>query len=281
MSTQDLSGINAVVTGAASGLGAAMTATLIESGAGVLAVDVNEEKLAGFARQLDSDRLATVVTDIRKSEGCAAIIARAIEQFGAIHALINNAGIGQSSIREDYYVNRLRFWDVPDERWQAIMNTNAMAPFMLAKAVVPHLIEQGWGRIVNVTTSLDTMIRPGWTPYGPSKAALEACSAIWAGDLADTGVTVNVLVPGGPANTGIVPSASSPDRGAMIQPDVMQAPIRWLLSRASDGVTGRRFLGVRWDDGVPVEQAIEASSAPAAWSQLGIQSIWPGQNAGE
>ena len=160
------------------------------------------------------------------------------------------------------------------------MDVNFKAPFMLAKAFVPHLLDQGWGRIVNVTTSLDTMIRPGWTPYGPSKAALEACSAIWAADLADTGVSVNVLVPGGPANTGMVPSASSPNRAAMIQPEVMKAPICWLLSHASDGVTGRRFLGMRWNDGIPIEQSIEAASAPVAWPQLGGQSVWPGQKTG-
>lgn len=281
MSTQDLTGTHAILTGAGGGLGTAMTEALIEAGAGVLAVDVDQDALAGLAGRLDSDRLATMVMDVREREGCGAIIERAIGRFGAIHALINNAGIGQSSIRADYYVNRVRFWEVPDERWQAIMDTNAMAPFMLAKAVAPHLMAQGWGRIVNVTTSLDTMIRPGWTPYGPAKAALEACSAIWAGDLAGTGVTVNVLVPGGPANTAIVPPASAPDRNAMIQPEVMKAPIRWLLSRASDGITARRFLGVRWNDGVPLEHAIEASSAPAAWPQLGVQSIWPGQIGGE
>ena len=281
MTSIDLTNTASILTGAAGGLGSAMTASLIAAGASVLAVVVSAKALDKLAGAVASNRVVTAVADIRQAETCAALIDQAVERCGAINALINNAGVGQASIRKDYYVRGLQFWEVPDERWRAILETNAMAPFMLAKAIIPHLMDQGWGRIVNVTTSLDTMIRPGWTPYGPSKAALAASSAIWAADLAGTGVSVNVLVPGGPANTAMVPPASSPDRAAMIQPDVMKAPIRWLLSRESDGITGRRFLGVRWDDTVPYAQAVEASSAPAAWSQLGIQSIWPGRIPGE
>ena len=281
MKPENLSQVVAIVTGAAGGLGSAMTEALVEGGARVLAVDVDESALATLAARLPEGRIETHAADIRDPESCARIVAHARDAFGAVHALINNAGIGQSSIRARYYVDRVKFWEVTDERWRTIVETNAMAPFMLAKAVLPHLREAGWGRIVNVTTSLDTMTRPGWTPYGPSKAALEACTAIWAGDLEGTGIAVNVLIPGGPANTAMVPPDSAPDRDAMIQPSVMAAPIRWLLDRASDGVTGRRFLGVRWDPSLPPEEAAEAASAPAAWSGLGQEARWPGQDRGE
>lgn len=253
----------------------------LRSGTGLGAVDVDEAALDALAGRLPDGRVAVHAADIRDRKACAGIAGHAVSEFGAVHALVNNAGIGQSSIRASYYIDRVRFWEVTDERWRTIVETNAMAPFMLAKAVLPHMTEAGWGRIVNVTTSLDTMTRPGWTPYGPSKAALEACTAIWAGDLDGTGVTVNVLIPGGPANTAMVPPASSPDRKAMIQPSVMAAPIRWLLGRGSDGVTGKRFLGVRWDPSAPPEEAAEAASAPAAWSGLGQEARWPGQESGE
>ena len=281
MKPDSLSQVAAIVTGAAGGLGAVMTEALVEGGARVLAVDLDEAALAALVERLPEGRVAAHAADIRDAEACARIVERAVAEFGAVHALVNNAGIGQSSIRASYYVDRVKFWEVTDERWRTILETNAMAPFMLAKAVLPRLRDAGWGRIVNVTTSLDTMTRPGWTPYGPSKAALEASTAIWAGDLEGTGVTVNVLIPGGPANTQMVPPASSPDRDMMIQPAVMAAPIRWLLDRASDGVTGRRFLGVRWDPSLPPEDAAEAASAPAAWSGLGQEARWPGQDRGE
>ena len=281
MKPENLSRVVAIVTGAAGGLGSAMTEALVEGGARVLAVDVDRDALDALAGRLPEGRVAVHAADIRDPEACARIVERAVAGFGAVHALVNNAGIGQSSIRARYYIDRVKFWEVTDERWRTIVETNAMAPFMLAKAVLPHMTDAGWGRIVNVTTSLDTMTRSGWTPYGPSKAALEACTAIWAGDLEGTGVTVNVLIPGGPANTAMVPPDSSPDREAMIQPSVMAAPIRWLLGRGSDGVTGKRFLGVRWDPSLPPEEAAEAASAPAAWSGLGQQAVWPGQDRGE
>ena len=197
-------------------------------------------------------------------------------EFGGLNGLFNNAGLGLSTIREDYYARNLRFWEITDERWQAIFETNVMAAFRMAKAALPHLKEGERGRMVNVTTSLDTMIRPGWTPYGPSKAALEACSAIWAADLAELGVTVNVLVPGGPANTAMVPPASSPDRESMVQPGVMEAPVVWLMSDHAAGFTGKRITGIGWDAALGGRAAAEAASAPAAWPGAGQQSVWPG-----
>ena len=213
MKPENLSQVAAIVTGAAGGLGAAMTEALVDGGARVLAVDIDRGALDALAKRLPEGRVAAHAADIRDAEACAGIVGRAVAEFGAVHALVNNAGIGQSSIRANYYIDRVKFWEVTDERWRTIVETNAMAPFMLAKAILPHLTEVGWGRIVNVTTSLDTMTRPGWTPYGPSKAALEACTAIWAGDLEGTGITVNVLVPGGPANTAMVPPDILPRPG--------------------------------------------------------------------
>ena len=111
------------------------------------------------------------------------------------------------------------------------------------------MMRQKWGRIVNVTTSLGTMIREGSPTYGPSKAALEAFSAIMAKDLAGTGVTVNVLVPGGVTNTGMVPLEAGYDRAEMVQPVVMAPPLNWLVSDAAGGVTGggafSRCIGTR------------------------------------
>ena len=182
------------------------------------------------------DCVVPICRDLRDPDGCAAVVDEALSTFGEVHAVVNNAGIGMATIRENFWADNVKFWDVPTDKWQAVFDLNVKAPFMLAKAAVPHMIAGGWGRIVNVTTSLDTMIRPSWTPYGPSKAALEASSANWAGDLEGTGVTVNVLIPGGPADTPFVPLASQPDRSRLVRPERMAAPILWLLF----GCVGRR-----------------------------------------
>jgi NAD(P)-dependent dehydrogenase (short-subunit alcohol dehydrogenase family) len=137
------------------------------------------------------------------------------------------------------------------------------------------MMRQKWGRIVNVTTSLGTMIREGSPTYGPTKAALEAVSAIMAKDLAGTGVTVNVLVPGGVTNTGMVPLEAGYDRAEMIQPAVMTPPLNWLVSDAAGGVTGRRFLAVHWDPSLPPEEAAAKAGAPVAWTEIATMPIEP------
>jgi len=115
-----------------------------------------------------------------------------------------------------------------------------------------------------VTAGLDTTIRPSWTPCGPPKAALEASSASWAGDPEGTGVAVNVPIPDGHADTPLVPLASRPDRSFPVRPERMAAPILWLLSNASDGVNGRRFVANDRDPDLPVAEAAEQASAPVA-----------------
>ena len=266
----------AIVSGAGGGLGRAMTLALVEAGARVAAADASRdlaERIAKDAREAaGEDCVVPICRDLRDPDGCAVVVDETLSAFGAVHAVVNNAGIGMATIRENFWADNVKFWDVPTDRWQAVFDLNVKAPFMLAKAAVPHMIAGGWGRIVNVTTSLDTMIRPSWTPYGPSKAALEASSSNWAGDLEGTGVTVNVLIPGGPADTPFVPLASQPDRSRLVRPERMAAPVLWLLSAASDGVNGRRFVANDWDPDIPVAEAAEAASAPIAWKGFGRQA---------
>jgi 3-oxoacyl-[acyl-carrier protein] reductase len=92
------------------------------------------------------------------------------------------------------------------------------------------------------------MLNAGNSPYGPTKAAMEAATVVWSRDLEGTGVTVNALLPGGAANTRMIPVEDHPDRAALNQPVVMRAPIVWLMSKQSDGVTGHRFIGKLWEE---------------------------------
>lgn len=94
-------------------------------------------------------------------------------------------------------------------------------------------------------------------------------------ELRDTGVTANVLVPGGLTNTDLIPDGGPFAREDMIQPQIMEAPLLWLASTASDDVTGRRFIAYHWDPERPLEERLAASSAPAAWPQLDSHAITP------
>ena len=136
----------------------------------------------------------------------------------------------------------------------------------MARAAAPHLIAQGWGRIVNVVTSYTTMLK--YTPYGAAKAMLEAATVVWANDLAGTGVTVNALLPGGPADTAMVPVKLVPDRSRLVRPEAMVGPAVWLTSPSSDGVTGHRFIGQDWD----LRSSDDANFARAKRAGWGIEA---------
>ena len=101
----------------------------------------------------------------------------------------------------------------------------------MARAAIPHLLAQRWGRLINISINHETMGRAGFSPYGPSKAALEAATAAWARELDGTGVTVNALLPGGITDTAMVPDAAPEKvRLAMLDPAIMVAPALWLCS---------------------------------------------------
>ena len=271
----------AIVTGAAGGIGRAMTRALLAAGIRVAGVDRDREPLevlaASAREQGKAAELLTISADLTDDSAVDAITKATRVKFGRIDILVNNAGIGPGAIRPDSWQRPLKFWEITPDQWRRFVAVHTTAPLALANAVVPEMMRQGWGRIVNVTTSLGTMINPGFPTYGPSKAALEALSAIMAKDLDGTGVTVNVLVPGGITNTPMV-SESGFDRAKMIQPEVMVPPLLWLVSDAAGKVTGRRFLGVHWDPELPPEQAAEKAGAPVAWTSIATMPITPSRS---
>jgi 3-oxoacyl-[acyl-carrier protein] reductase len=264
--------IAVIVTGAARGIGRAMTLALAQAGVRVAAADLPSSKDAmaevlASARKLGAqNRISPVDCDVTRWEDCANAVKTAAEHFGTVNGLVNNAGI---AVLDDELTSgrarRRRFYEHETDTWRRVIETNFVGPFQMAKAIAPTLVAQGWGRIVNVTTSYTTMMLEGFSPYGPSKAALEATTAIWAKDLAATGVTVNALLPGGPANTRMIPQHESSDRGKLVQPEVMMAPIVWLMSAASDGMTGRRFVAKDWDLAVDPRAAAEKAGAAAGF----------------
>ncbi len=268
MSTHDLTGKIVIVTGAGSGLGRAMTLGLAACGARIAGADIDTDGLAATINAAPEGAVLAAPTDVRQEADCAEVVKTAISELGGLHMLVNCAGLGMPSLRRDYATNRLNFWQAEPDAWQLLMDVNVRGTFLMGRAAAPYLIEQGWGRIVNVTTSFNTQMRGGNMPYGQSKASLEAASAAWADDLKDTGVSCNVLVPGGAADTPMVPPESPYERDKLTRPEVMVAPICWLASEASDGINGMRFIGRDWDPALPEQDAMNNAMAPAAWPEL-------------
>src|SRR5215469_1483517 len=257
----------AIVTGAAGGIGRELVLGLLDKEIKVAAVDRTAEGLAELAKIVQQRQkaanLMTIEADLARDESIEETVAKARERFGVIDILVNNAGVGQATIRSDNRQRPIKFWEVTPELWRLFVAVHNNAPMALSRALVHDMMGQKWGRVVNVTTSLGTMIRDGSPAYGPSKAALEAFSAIMAKDLAGTGVTVNVLVPGGMTNTGMIPQEAGYERTDMIQPEVMAPPLNWLVSDAASGVTGRRFLGIHWDPSLPPSRPRQRPAPPS------------------
>jgi NAD(P)-dependent dehydrogenase (short-subunit alcohol dehydrogenase family) len=271
--TRSATGKVALVTGGARGIGAAIADGLLAAGARLAILDLDADALA--ACRLD---VLKIQANIARHEDCAMAVRQVHADLGGLDVLINNAGIGMGTIREDHFDRPVRLAEVDPDQWRRFFEINCMGAFLMARAAVPPMVAQRWGRVVNVTTSFFTMLNEGFAPYGPAKAALEAASAIWAKEFKDTGVTVNVLIPGGPTDTRMVPASAPFARSEMIPPAAMARPARWLASPASDGVSGRRFVAGLWDPALPPEQAAAAAGAPIAWPDLTSQGrVWPGR----
>ena len=269
MRNKPLEGKVALVTGAGSpkGLGYNMTEALIEAGGRVAMMDVHKEWLEQSSNDLlerfGDDCLITLPLDVSDPHDAETAVMATIGAMGGLHILINNAGTNAHK----WGAAGDNFWDISPEIWSKVLSINLNGPFFMAQAAVVHMAEQGWGRIIGVTTSLDTMIRNA--PYGPSKAAHEAFVAAMARDLEGTGVTANVLIPGGGTNTNFGGPNPQGDRSGRLEPEVMQAPAVWLASGESGASNGRRIIANFWDESLPIAERLEKASAPAAWPQLG------------
>src|SRR5262245_24777470 len=197
---QSLDGRVAIVTGAASGMGRVMARALAAVGARVAAVDIDAAGLDRLAAEpVFAGRLLAIAADVSKAADCRGAVRQAVETFGALDILINCAGVSMSTAAGDKE-ERIKFLDADAEGWRLTLPINCIGAFMMARFAAETMIKRGWCRIINVTTSFDTMLAAGLSAYGASKAGLEAMSVAWSKDLEGTGVTVNVLVPGGPAS---------------------------------------------------------------------------------
>src|SRR3984957_18905767 len=247
----------AIVTGGLRGLGKAMTLGLLRTGRKVVAVGHIAEDMPALQREAAKhlDALHCMALDLRQPAACDAVLTAAQKHFGGLDILVNNAGLTFTYTDPERFVKGPRkFWELTDEIVQNTMDTNYMVADQLARRVAPILMARGWGRIINVTTKLDTMNREGSVPYGPSKAALEMATEIWAKELVGTGVTVNIVNPGAGANTpGMAAEMRARSAAAtvplLVEPDDMIAPLLFVVSRAADRVNGFRFDANNWHPG--------------------------------
>jgi NAD(P)-dependent dehydrogenase (short-subunit alcohol dehydrogenase family) len=266
MPYSDFRGKVAVITGAGAGIGRACAQALVAEGVRVAGMDINLDGVKELQQRFGKDKFLAVQVDIADPASCKRGVDAAAEHFGGLHILINNAALGMNAVHPRYESLPLQIEDVGEEVWKQFMLTNVCGTFNMSRQVVPRLRPQKWGRIINIGTSYFTMMRPGFSPYGPSKAALEAWSLMLARALDDSGITVNVVLPGGPADTAMVPDREGLDRGTLIRPEMMAPMILGLLTSEADQVTGSRFLAVEWDTSTTDPRIQKHRSA--AWPEI-------------
>ena len=248
MTDRALEGRTAIITGAGRGLGKAMAEGLAAQGAKIALIDLEEDVLTAAVADVETaggQGCALAVTaDVTDADRARAAIDRTIDAFGGFDILINDAAMGPQFFTDNFVADTPKFWEHDVDLWHRVLTVNAYGPQLMATIAAPHLVERGWGRIVNVTTSLDTMYLRGCGAYGPSKAALEA-------------------------NTRMIPDATGFDRDELVQPEVMQAPVCWLCSTDADDISNMRFIAAMWDENLPRDERVSAAGAPTAWTQIG------------
>jgi NAD(P)-dependent dehydrogenase (short-subunit alcohol dehydrogenase family) len=239
--------VNVLVTGGTSGLGLAMASALAKAGATVALTSRSAQRAAEVAAELPG--AVGIELDVRDESSVARAVGQAWSGLGGIDMLVNNAGIGMRTVNPRFMTHPQGFWEVSADSFRAVIDTNLTGYFLVARDVTRRMMAAGGGRIVNISASHSTMHRAGFVPYGPSRAASEALSRIMAADLRDTGVTVNLLLPGRATVTGMMPPDALPRGRDFLEPEVMGPPIVWLASDDAAGVHDERIIAAdfeRW-----------------------------------
>jgi NAD(P)-dependent dehydrogenase (short-subunit alcohol dehydrogenase family) len=251
MTDLDLHGVRVLVTGSTDGLGLAMAEALVAAGAVVAVNGRRIDRVETAAAHLGGHEAGvySIPFDVRDEAAVTAGVQAAAEALGGLDVLVNNAGIGMRTVNPRFLTHPQPFWEVSADGFRAVVDTNLTGYFLVARAAVEPLRASPSGRIVNVTMNHATMRRQGFVPYGPSRAGAEALSLIMTADLAESGVAVNMLLPGGATATGMIPDGLDEAAQAQLLPaSIMGPPIVWLCSAEAEGVRGERIVATEFED---------------------------------
>jgi NAD(P)-dependent dehydrogenase (short-subunit alcohol dehydrogenase family) len=193
----------AVITGAARGMGQTIALAYSREGASVSIWDIDEKGLGETATEIGreaSDRVLAITTDVTRESDVDAAVEATFQRFGKIDVLLNSAALKMAAIVPRERRATYRFWEIDVERWRRLLEVNLTGTFLCCRRIAREMVRRRAGSIINMTTGNETKLRRGYSPYGASKAAVEAFSLSIAKELKSDEVRVNLLQPGGAVN---------------------------------------------------------------------------------
>lgn len=235
----DLAGRRAIVTGGARGIGLAVARRIVESGGSVVLWDVDQAALESAAAELGKAASFRAV-ELTDENDVAAATTDALSAGGRIDILVNNAGITGGNGKT---------WELATDVWRRTIDVNLVGPYLVSRAVVPHMLQNGYGRIVNVASIAGKEGNPNASHYSASKAGLIALTKSLGKELAGSGVLVNCVTPAA-ARTAIFDQMSQTHidymlskipLGRFVEPSEVAAMITWLASDECSFSTGAVF----------------------------------------
>jgi 3-oxoacyl-[acyl-carrier protein] reductase len=234
----ELSGKTAIVTGGGRGLGRAIALAYARAGANVVvaARSVDElEETVWLINELDRQALA-IPTDVRDAAQVTSLVAQVQNRYSSIDILVNSAGIGL----------RAPAHETTEPQWDAVIDTLLKGTYLTAQAVVPLMIARGSGNIINIGAPLERIAVPGFGAYYAAKCAVEGLSKVMAKELRRHGINVNVLHPGGFADTRMVRETVPEVTKGLLAPDEIAVPAVALAAEPPRGRTGQVIDAHSW-----------------------------------
>lgn len=224
----------AIITGAARGIGQSIALHFARLGANVVATDrLSCEQTVRHVRDASGEAIG-LIGDVTSARDASKIVEASLEAFGHIDTLVNNAAL--------YGGIRIRgFEDIPEDEWDRVMSVNVKGVWQMCRAIAPHMRSRGHGRIINVSSNVIFMGKPGFLHYVASKGAVWALTNALSRELSGTGITVNGLAPGY-TTTEATRSMASPEAVGELETEVLRSQSIQRLIEPSDLVGAAAFL---------------------------------------